>query len=321
MLKLPGWRLIRSGALRRLPVKRLRQNDNLAKNEKSDKLSITRREIAITMTEFELDGEPNALRTDKRAVPFCGLQRLEAPVGIYSYADAEAQVNELTLAEATREQGIDAVRMQIRASHARLLELRARHQRLGAAVKRAEANPVSLWYEAAHCRWAQQHCSTLIRSIRRQLRRLREIERGLAEDLRLLARAREENEAGSATSPAMGVWQFLVDRTSHDTLNTHTQLALAQELIDAGLVEDPAIDLASDLSSYLATSIATRAARDFFFEEFAVFVRAHLAALSKKAADIRTLAFRWVLKLTTETGSAAAIAKRMNPLGAPPQLA
>lgn len=275
----------------------------------------------MTMSAVGVDSGPITARAGEcggRTIIFGGRQPAEVRVAVRRFAEAEPHVRDWAQAEATRERNLQALRVRIPALQERLLMLEARQPCLDASVERAEVDPLQTEY-LSRLRWVRRNCCRQLQRVRRQLGLLHELERLLTEDLQRLIQARQE-EANRTASPAMDVWRFLVDTTPYQTLNTHTQLALAQELIDAGLLEDPSVELVSEIGHYLSDSIAARAARDFFFKRVTGFVRAHLATLSRKAADVRTFASRWALKLTTETGSAAAIARRLNPLGAPPQL-
>ena len=61
-------------------------------------------------------------------------------------------------------------------------------------------------------------------------------------------------------------------------------------------------------------------AREYWLEQLNSLV-AHARRLAQRLAAVRLSLLQRLIKPTSETGSSAAIAKRLNPLGAPPQLA
>ncbi|MGS1024125.1 hypothetical protein [Burkholderia glumae] len=134
-------------------------------------------------------------------------------------------------------------------------------------------------------------------------------------------RAMQSWQAVGFTSPAMGVWQSLLNEACPEVLDGPTQLALAEELAELGLLFD-AQDALIAGADYRLGGALSRMMRDFFFEEIAEpFVQNFLERRSLAAATVRQLVDRWSSERTFETGSAAAIARRMHPLGAPPKSA
>ncbi|WP_186033982.1 hypothetical protein [Burkholderia gladioli] len=120
-------------------------------------------------------------------------------------------------------------------------------------------------------------------------------------------------------SPAMAVWQGFLNETRPEVLDVPTQLALAEELAELGLLFDGQDGFIADATYLWLGGVARQMARDFFFGEIAEpFVQNYLVTRSLAAATVRQLVDRWSRERTSETGSAAAIARRMHPLGAPP---
>ncbi|WLE64104.1 hypothetical protein GIY62_35150 (plasmid) [Burkholderia plantarii] len=129
-------------------------------------------------------------------------------------------------------------------------------------------------------------------------------------------------QAAGLASPAMGVWQSLLNETRPEMLDGPTQLALAEELAELGLLFDAQDAFIAGTFDYTLGGGLSRMMRDFFFEEIAEpFVQNFLERRSLAAATVRQLVDRWSRERTFETGSAAAIARRMHPLGAPPKSA
>ncbi|OJA62955.1 hypothetical protein BGV68_03685 [Burkholderia ubonensis] len=132
----------------------------------------------------------------------------------------------------------------------------------------------------------------------------------------------EESEQGGVSSPSWEIWQRFIRGASIEMVGLPSEQALAQEMVDAGLLHDADAKFVASAIRCLTTSIAMKMERGLFFEEIArPFVHDYLETLSMAAASVRTLAARWMLDGPSETGSAAAIAKRLNPLGAPPHFA
>lgn len=136
---------------------------------------------------------------------------------------------------------------------------------------------------------------------------------------------RRELEASAATglsSPAMEVWQRLIEGQSAEVIDLPSELALVEELLASGMFNHNEAGMVAQLSRQIANILARNWARGHFFDEIATpFVKNYLDLLTQAALSIRTLVAHWILDRPAETGSAAAIAKRLNPLGAPPQLA
>ncbi|NHH78060.1 hypothetical protein [Burkholderia gladioli] len=135
-------------------------------------------------------------------------------------------------------------------------------------------------------------------------------------------RAARTWQAVGFASPAMGVWQSLLNETRPEVLDGPTQLALAEELAEAGLLFDAQDWFLTDASYHWLSGVASGIARAFFFKKIAEpFVRNYLKARALAAAAVREFVDRWPRERMFETGSAAAIARRMHPLGAPPKSA
>ncbi|WP_186166328.1 hypothetical protein [Burkholderia gladioli] len=135
-------------------------------------------------------------------------------------------------------------------------------------------------------------------------------------------RAAQSWQAVGLASPAMGVWQSLLNETRPELLDGPTQLALAEELAEAGLLFDAQDWFSTDASYHWLSGVASGIARAFFFKKIAKpFVRNYLKTRALAAAAVREFVDRWSRERMFETGSAAAIAKRMHPLGAPPKSA
>ncbi|WP_186063304.1 hypothetical protein [Burkholderia gladioli] len=135
-------------------------------------------------------------------------------------------------------------------------------------------------------------------------------------------RAAQYWQAVGFASPAMGVWQSLLNETRPEVLDGPTQLALAQELAEAGLLFDAQDWFLTGASYHWLSGVSSGIARAFFFKKIAKpFVRNYLKTRALAAAAVREFVDRWSRERMFETGSAAAIAKRMHPLGAPPKSA
>lgn len=129
-------------------------------------------------------------------------------------------------------------------------------------------------------------------------------------------------QAAGLASPAMGVWQSLLNETRPEMLDGPTQLALAEELAEAGLLFDAQDWFLTGASYHWLSGVSSGIARAFFFKKIAKpFVRNYLKTRALAAAAVREFVDRWSRERMFETGSAAAIAKRMHPLGAPPKSA
>ncbi|MEW6342940.1 MAG: hypothetical protein AB1704_19955 [Pseudomonadota bacterium] len=70
----------------------------------------------------------------------------------------------------------------------------------------------------------------------------------------------------------------------------------------------------------LDTATSRWLARQYFFAQLHEFVE-NRAGIKKRLADARNRILQYIGRPVAETGSSAAIAKRINPLGAPPQIA
>ncbi|WP_020071108.1 hypothetical protein [Paraburkholderia caledonica] len=132
----------------------------------------------------------------------------------------------------------------------------------------------------------------------------------------------DESDEGGVSSPSWEMWQSFIIGAPIEMVALPSDQALAQEMVDAGLLRRANAAFAASVIRYLTTSIAMKMERVLFFQKIArPFVHDYLETLSMAAASVRTLAARWMLDGPCETGSAAAIARRLNPLGAPPHFA
>lgn len=132
----------------------------------------------------------------------------------------------------------------------------------------------------------------------------------------------EDSDQGGVSSPSWEIWQGFVAGSPVEGAGVPSAQTIAQEMVGAGLLREVEAKLAASIIHYFATSIVMKMGRGLFFEEIALpFVHDYLETLSMAASNVRTLAARRMLDGPSETGSAAAIAKRLNPLGAPPQFA
>lgn len=263
----------------------------------------------MTMIEADFLGPPPCHMSTLVQIP-CA-QSIEDPLALHRFAEAEAHVRKWAQEQGRRLKRIADVRAEIASLTAEVWALEVEQRDVDSSTASA-AKFIQQW------RLDSRQASVRLR-LQILHMTLYQLVAWQSEELRTQAVPGESQVA----SPAMGIWQHLIDVRPTDVLPVPTQLALAQELLDAGVLFDLEAELAWAVGLDLASGITRRIARDFFFEEVAApFVSARREKLSMAAARVRTLAARRMLdEPSSETGSAAAIAKRLNPLGAPPHFA
>ncbi|MCA8286984.1 hypothetical protein [Burkholderia vietnamiensis] len=203
------------------------------------------------------------------------------------------------------------VRAQIAAELARIAAVRERA---------AAAAPASCDTDSSDLRSELELKGAYLRVhvLRVTLRHLEALERRRLQDVFGF----EDAGFNRVSSPSWEIWQGFISGVSTEGGDLPTEEVLAQEMVDAGLLRDAEAKLVAWAIRYLTNRIAMCVERGLFFEEIArPFVSDYFESLSMAAAGVRTLAARWMVDGHFETGSAAAIAKRLNPLGAPPHFA
>ncbi|GAB7535756.1 hypothetical protein [Burkholderia sp. 3C] len=132
------------------------------------------------------------------------------------------------------------------------------------------------------------------------------------------------NPRGGVGKSSVLVWRGLLDLPQTVSKKVRKLRRLAQRLSEIELRSDSYPELASTAIEYLpriASGLVVRNPFEEVLEAFKALVARVLAARAKLAARIRQLIMQWVPERTSETGGAAALARRMHPLGAPPHFA
>ncbi|MCR4471600.1 hypothetical protein [Burkholderia sp. SCN-KJ] len=263
----------------------------------------------MTMIEADFDDQPHARRpSTNRLVPFT----LHGPLS-QTFVDGLAVPDLWPWAQAQirRVNSLADVRAQIIVLNGQISAL----EQVAAEGLRAFSAPVGFDFRAA---LELKTARLRVHILEVALRHLEILERQQLRE----ALGDEESEQGGVSSPSWEVWQHFIGGPAAQLVGLQTEQALAQEMVDAGLLRYADAKFVASVIRCLTTSIAMRMERGLFFEEIArPFVHGYLETLSMAAASVRTLVARWMFDGPSETGSAAAISKRLNPLGAPPHFA
>ena len=266
----------------------------------------------MTMIEADFDDQPQACRPRTNLLvsltPLSPLpQTLVDGMAVYKlWPWAQKQMG--------RVNSLEDLRAQITVLNAQITAL----QQERAAVEALGVTSASVGFDFRAAQLDLKTASLRVHILQVALRHLEVLERRQLRE----AIGDEDSEQGGVSSPSWEIWQRFVSGASVEVVDLPSESALAQEIVDAGLLRAADATFVASVIRCLTTSIAMRMERGLFFEEIArPFVHDYLETLSMAAASVRTLVARWMLNGPSETGSAAAIAKRLNPLGAPPHFA
>ncbi|VWD54279.1 hypothetical protein BLA18110_07935 [Burkholderia lata] len=265
----------------------------------------------MKMIEDDFDDQQKACQP--RANPVVAVARHHYWLGPWGDAIAVSDLWPWAQEQVRRVNSLDDVRAQITVLSAEVTALQARKAATDASRVSGATGGLN-FYSALALKSARLRVHILQVALR-HLEILERHQLGEALDA-------EESKQVSVSSPSWEIWQSFISGPSAEKADLPSEEPLAQELVDAGLLCDAYAAIGASLIRYVTSSIAMRMQRGFFFKEIArPFVHDYLETLCKAAASVRTLVARWLLDGPSETGSAAAIAKRLNPLGAPPHLA